>query len=205
MSSERNSRSKKHDKQNHEEDSAILTLKKLFEARFDELQKDVQLVLTQQNRFLTEIEELKKENILKNSKISELEARVDQLEQYTRLENVVISNLPIKQSTFANTVKVGTESEKEIYDPSTVKTQVVTFMKNKGIEIEEADISACHPLGRKTPNKDIIVRCVSRQTKEHIMFKVKKERVLKDEEIYISEHLTRKNMELAAIGRKLKK
>ena len=202
MSNDRNSRSRKH----QQEGSDISTLKNYFEAKFEELQNDIKQVLTQQNQFISEISELKKENTLKDAKITELESKVDQLEQYTRLENVIISNLPIKQSSFANTVKVGTQNESEIHDPTSVKKQVVTFMKSKGIEIEEADISACHPLGRKTPNRDIIVRCVSRQTKEHIMYKVKKERVLsQDEEIYISEHLTKKNMELAAIGRKLKK
>ena len=72
------------------------------------------------------------------------------------------------------------------------------------IEIRPEEISACHTLGR--PSKDgkhtVIVRFASRKSKTVTMKKGKR---LKGSGIYLNDHLTSKNSELAKSARDLKR
>lgn len=192
---------RKNSSANPDEDS---DLKKSIEC----LQKDVTKLLNQQGDFLAIIEKLEKENKQKDQHISDLELRIDNLEQYTRAENFIISNLEIKPSSYSDSIKRGTNNEITIEDDNSVENQVVDFLQKNGIAIEKSEISTCHQLGITTPKKpykDIIVRCVSRKSKAKVMYKVKKEKVLKTTNVHINDHLTKKNNELAAIGRRLRK
>lgn len=190
----------------HEEESNDTAMKKSI----DKLQNDVSQILQNQvtlERALTLIEEMKKELSEKDKHISELEDRVDHLEQYSRLENVIISNLKTKPTSFASSVKKGTPNDNDELDQKeeiSMEKQVVDFFEAHDIPISSNDIAACHPIGKK-PIKDIIVRCVSRKSKNTIMRKVKKDKVLNGTDFYINEHLTSKNQELAATCRQLRK
>ena len=195
---------------NNDEDD-ISVIKKALER----LENNQTQILKQNDEFklsLKEIENLKKENLLlqeqnkiKDRKIAELDDRVEMLEQYTRSENIVVSGLSVKTtSSFSDSVKLNTEKETEVvHDTVSVEKQLVSFFNEKNIPIKSEDISVCHPIGKK-PVRDIVVRCVSRKTTNMILFKAKKEKCLEGTDVYVSEHLTKNNLELAAIGRQLR-
>ena len=153
----------------------------------------------------------------KNDKIVQLEDRINDLEQYTRRDNLVISGLKIKKS-YSRAVRNGnrtlTRSENKPTgiptEPSTdeenqsTETQVIDFFHENGIEIENSEISACHMLKvnnqKSVPN--IVVRFVNRKSKIRLLKDGKK---LRGKKVYLNEHLTKKNEELAWQARTLRK
>ena len=172
----------------------------------DKQQTENKKLLVEHKKLLSTIETISKDNSVKDEKISELELRIDHLEQYSRSENVIISNLEIKHTSYANSLKAGTEKENFTQkEEASTENQVISFFEKNGVSLSPNEISACHPVGGKKPHRDIVMRLTNRKSKNRIMFLVKKEKVLKDIEVYVSEHLTRRNQELAAIGRRLRK
>ena len=195
----------------------------IVKQQLDTLQEDIHKILKNQNQFheiLQHIETLKKENIqlkeelaTKEARIRDLETRTDSLEQYTRSEDLIISGLNVTHRSYANTVRQNasrqqdspTEIEDTPEENQNLELQVIDFCNSKGINLKEEEISACHQLRSKKQTKDIVIRVVNRKTKSRIMKQVKTNKALKNTNIFISEHLTTKNQELAAIGRRLKR
>ena len=192
------------------------------------LQGDIQKVLrnqTQIQELLLNIETLKKENIelkadleKKDTRIRDLETRTDDLEQYTRSEDLIISGLKVNHRSYANALKLSSPSSSSsghLVSPSEIddtfdenqnlEIQVIDYLNSKGINLKEEEISACHQLRSKKQIKDIVIRVVNRKSKSRIMKQVKKHKSLKNTNVYISEHLTTKNQELAAISRRLRR
>ena len=190
----------------------ITAIKKHLES----LQKDIDKVLQKQTdiqKLILHIDELKEENTRmkaemqnKDKRIKELEIKTDSLEQYTRSEDFIISGLKTTHLSYANATKQNLPTQLEIQeDDQSLEAQVVTFLSTKGVHIKSDEISACHPLKGKKKVNDIVVRVVNRKTKARILKNVKKDRALQGTNVYISEHLTRKNQEIAAICRRLRK
>ena len=150
------------------------------------------------------IKELKQQNVEKDKKINMLEERVDQLEQYSRLNNVIVSGLPTKPRSYAKAV--GSTSRDDPEEEASVEQQVIDFMEGKGIFINSDHIEACHHLPRRekkdTPGKKeppaIILRFTNRKNKIQLM---KLWRKLEGTNVYLNEHLTKKN---ATIARQLR-
>ena len=94
--------------------------------------------------------------------------------------------------------------EAPLEEQRTLEQQVLQFMKSKNIHLESQQISACHVLPRKdrTHPPAIIVRFVNRKHKVEILRQSKK---LKNTGVYINEHLTKKNAEIARNGCILRK
>ena len=90
---------------------------------------------------------------------------------------------------------------------------MLNFLKEKDIELNPDEISAIHPLKARDPKKipPIVIRLVSRKTKDRLIrnsFKLKntaKERAESKPMVFINEHLTSKNANIARIARELKK
>ena len=83
--------------------------------------------------------------------------------------------------------------------------QVIGFLNNKlELNIKPADINACHTIKNKQREKpdNIIIRFISRKNKVEVL---KRSRKLKGTNIYINEHLTPKNNEIAKKARLLRK
>ena len=132
------------------------------------------------------------------STVETLEARVDDLEQYTRKEDIIISGLKIMKP-YSDAVKGDSD-----FSENMVENQVIQTLSNKGIQIRDTEISACHTLGKRRQDgtQNVIVRCVSRKTKVHVLKNAKK---LKGTGIYVNEHLTRRTGEIARVARDLRK
>lgn len=166
---------------------------------------DVAAVRAQQELLLGLLEEVKQlrlQNAEKDRRIMDLERRVDELEQYTRTNDVVISGIKIKPRSYARAVagNVGEPSDEET---RSVEQQVASFLQSKGIEMDLEHIEACHSLPRRSDRLPaIIMRFVNRKNKVALL---KQGRKLKGTDVFINEHLTRKNADIARKARQLKK
>ena len=144
----------------------------------------------------------------KDTKISELENRVDDLEQYTRIDDLIISGLTVRHRSYSRAVTHNndTESQNAAFDDETesVEEQLLGFLGRQAIAINKSDISACHVLKTKDQTKKppIIIRLVNRKSKINIL---KNGRRLKGTNVYINEHLSRKNANISALARQLKR
>lgn len=81
---------------------------------------------------------------------------------------------------------------------------MTAFFNNRGISINKEDIEACHPLkrGKNWGNSVIIIRFANRKNKKVLLKQGKK---LKGSNVYVNEHLTKKNADIAKMGRMLRK
>uniref|UniRef100_A0A096MAF3 L1 transposable element RRM domain-containing protein n=1 Tax=Poecilia formosa TaxID=48698 RepID=A0A096MAF3_POEFO len=151
-----------------------------------------------------EVKELKRQNVEKDEQIAFLEHRVADLEQYSRMNDVVISGLEMKPRSYAQAVTEPSITDKRDEDGGTLENQVVSFFSNKGISIDNNGIEACHPLPQK--NKGVkpatVMRFTNRKHKNELL---KQGRKLRGSNVYINEHLTKINAEIARRARFLRK
>ena len=149
-----------------------------------------------------EIKELKRQNMEKDQKISVLEKRLDDLEQYSRINDLIVSGLQTKPRSYARAATM--DALPTVSDIESLEQQVIICLGKKGIQIHTDDIEACHPLTRKNKkeNPDIILRFVNRKRKVEVL---KQGRKLKGSNVYLNEHLTRKNANIAHQARVLRK
>ena len=165
----------------------------------------------QQPMLLQLMEEVKQLHALlkaKDGKIAGLERRIDDLEQYSRMDDVIISGLRIKPRSYARAAAAANSGTD---DPSpeeqqTTEEQVIKFFESqaKPIHLDAKSIVACHPLPRKdkTAIPAIIVRFGSRKQKDELL---KQRKNLQGTDVFLNEHLTKRNAEIAKEARKLKK
>lgn len=92
--------------------------------------------------------------------------------------------------------------KKEIVD--SVEQQVVAFLQSKGMEVNSDNIEACHPLKHIDKSKPpaIILRFANRKFKNDLLRQGSK---LKGSDVYLNEHLTKCNGEIAKRARYLRK
>ena len=139
-------------------------------------------------------------------KIAELEKRLDDVEQYTRMEDVIISGLKVKPRSYARAAAAdGTVSEDApLEEQQTLEMQVIAFFNDNDIVVDQHNIAACHTLPSKDRNVKpaIIMRFANRKYKDLLLKQGKK---LKGTDVYINEHLTKKNGDIAKQARFLRK
>lgn len=168
---------------------------------------DVTAIRAQQEQLLCLMEEVKQlrlQNTAKEQRILELERRVDELEQYTRINDVIITGIKIKPRSYARAVGA-TENggEPSELETRSVEQQVASFLQNRGIEMDLDTIEACHPLPtRNTRPPAVIMRFTNRKKKVALLKQGSK---LKGTDVYINEHLTKRNADIAKKARQLKK
>lgn len=171
----------------------------------DLLFEEVTAVRRHQENLLALVEEVKTLRLqieAKNKRIVDLEWRVNELEQYSRMNDLVITGLPIKPRSYARAV-VGDNGDEPELESRLVEQQVESFLQSKGVELNLDHIEACHPLPRKSSSKPVvIVRFINRKNKIALL---KQGRKLKGTNVYLNEHLTKKNAEIAWKARDLKK
>ena len=142
----------------------------------------------------------------KDKKIRSLESRVDELEQYTRQDDLVITGLKTRHKSYARATlsePVHDSQHAPYEEMESLYDQVVSFIgDNMGVQLQENDVSICHTLPGKKETPNIVLRLTSRKAKNKILKQTKQ---LKGTNVYINEHLTKKNMSIAATARKLRK
>ncbi|KAL7383833.1 hypothetical protein ABVT39_018734 [Epinephelus coioides] len=128
------------------------------------------------------VEDVRKLNnllALKDEKIAELEKRVDELEQYIRKEDVIISGLKTTHRTYSNVIRG----------------------ESSGADLTEGENRRWRSRNGQM-ERTIILRFVNRKHKMELLKQVRK---LKDTQVYVNEHLTKRNAEIAKHARALKK
>lgn len=171
----------------------------------DFLTEEVSAVRLQQRNILELVEEVKAlriQNTEKDKRLLVLESRVAELEHYTRMNDVIITGLQVK--LFARAVAADiSESATELETYST-EQQVAAFLQSKGIELDCSSIEICHPLPRRNPSDKpaVIMRFVNRK---HKIALLKEGWKLKGTNVFINEHLTKHNADIAKKARYLRK
>ncbi|KAM3613048.1 uncharacterized protein V6R79_019378 [Siganus canaliculatus] len=173
----------------------------------DFLSEELSAVRVQQKSILELVEEVKTlriQNAEKDKRLAYLEGRVADLEQYTRMNEVIITGLRVKPRSYARAVNGDNGTENDDLEMNTTEQQVVAFLQDKGIKVDSGNIEACHPLPRRKSSETsaIIMRLVNRKHKSALL---KQSRKLKGTNVYINEHLTKQNADLARKARYLKK
>lgn len=171
------------------------------------LTEKVSDVSTQQKdllKLLDEVKHLRLLNDQKDKKIEELERRVEELEQYSRINDVVITGLNIRPRSYAKAVTSSEVDEPREQEESSAESQVVTFLQSKGIHLDSEYIEACHPLPRRSSNDTttVIMRFANRK---HKIALLRQGKLLKGTNVYINDHLIKKNGDIAKKARFLKK
>lgn len=168
--------------------------------------EELSKVAKQQRGLLDLTEEVKQLKAVikeKDKKIEELERRVDDLEQYTRMEDIVISGLETTHCTYARITAADKEGEDAPRGELCILEQpVINFFSSKDISIDSQNIAACCTIPQRRDNRSNIIRFVSRKHKHEVLKQVKK---LKGTGVYVNEHLTKRNGEIARQARILKK
>lgn len=175
------------------------------------LAEEVTTIRTQQKTILELVNEVKILKTLldeKNKRITHLENKVEDLEQYTRRNDVIVTGLKIQPRSYAHAVSSDRDRETD-QDATTMEQQVAVFLRSKGIEMDCNKIEACHPLPRRrnvgntaVKHPAIIIRFVNRKDKAALL---KQGRKLRGTNVFINEHLTKQNADLARKARNLRK
>lgn len=172
----------------------------------ESLSGNVTAVRAQQEQLLGLLEEVKQlrlQNAEKEQRIVELERRVDELEQYSRINDVVITGIKIKPRSYARAAAATESGEPSDLEAQSVEQQVASILFNKGIELDLQHIEACHPLPTRNERPPaVIMRFINRKNKAALL---KQGRKLKGTDIYMNDHLTRRNADIARKARQLRK
>ena len=145
---------------------------------------------------------------LKDKQIETLEKRIDDLEQYSRIDNVIIHGLKTRHKVWSRQItpyNANTHGENSPHEElETLEEHVVGYLNSHlHVNIQSSDISTCHTLksfknnGQNNTEK-IIIRFVNRKKKNEIQKKCKN---LRGTKVFINEHLTKRNEELAYLAR----
>lgn len=153
---------------------------------------------------MSEIKELKRQCAEKDKTMCLLECRVADLEQYSRINDVIVSGLETRSRSYARVASSVDGRESIQPDLESIEQQVTAFFNNNGIPVNNNDIEACHPLPRrnKADKPAIIIRFTNRK---HKIALLRQGRKLKGTDVYVNEHLTKKNADIARKARFLKK
>uniref|UniRef100_A0A1A8AM46 Helentron 4 helitron-like transposon replicase/helicase/endonuclease n=1 Tax=Nothobranchius furzeri TaxID=105023 RepID=A0A1A8AM46_NOTFU len=170
--------------------------------------EEISTIRKQQITILTLVEEVKTlrlQNAEKDKRVLLLETKVAELEQYTRLNYVIVSGLRIKPQTYAIAVTNTNNGQQPDEEESTSVEQqvVVTFLKTKAVEVDSCNTEACHLLSRRSNSEKqaVIIRFANRK---HKMTLIKQGKKLKGTNVYMNDHLTKQNADIARKARYLK-
>ncbi len=141
---------------------------------------------------MSEIKALKRQNEETEKRTACLECHVADLEQYTRINHIIVSGLEIRPHSCARAVKAADVGEPTEPDMESVEQQVTAFFHNKRISINNTDIKACHPPPCKNKNdKPAIIICFTNRKHKNAL--LKQGWKFRGSDVYMNEHLTKKN------------
>ncbi|KAL7371013.1 hypothetical protein ABVT39_016413 [Epinephelus coioides] len=152
---------------------------------------------------MNEFKELKKQNEEQTNKIKFLENRVSDLEQYSRMNDVIITGMTIKPQSYAKALKGVQQQDSDEHDDS-AEAQVTSFLHENDISVNRDGTEACHTIPTKNQKVKhvVIVRFANRKNKIDLLKQGSK---LKGTNVYINEHLTKANADIAKQARFLRK
>ncbi|XP_061912355.1 uncharacterized protein LOC133655823 [Entelurus aequoreus] len=173
----------------------------------DTLIEEVATIKEQQKTIMSlvvQLDQMRADNLEKDKKIAILENRVADIEQYTRINDVIITGLSIKPRSYARAVAPANGGEPAELDVISMERQVAVFMQSKDIQLDCNSIEACHLLPRRGTNDkpSVVLRFVNRK---HKIALLKQGRKLKGTNIYMNDHLTKRNADIARKARQMRR
>ncbi len=123
------------------------------------------------------------------------------------MDDVIVSGLNTRHHSYARAAAGAGDRGGEDDTPGemfSLEQQILQFFTSKDININSSTISACHALPRKDKNAKpaTIIRFVNRKDKNELLRQGKK---LRGTDVYLNEHLTKKNADIARQARALRK
>ncbi len=148
--------------------------------------------------------EMEKKLKEKDLRINGLEKRIEDLEQYPRKEDIIINGLKTTHRTYAGAATDQHGEDSPLEEQQSLESQVIQCLESQDISIERNRIAACHSLPSKDKKRapNIIIRLVNRKHKVDLMKQAKK---LKGTKVFMNEHLTKRNADIAREARMLRK
>lgn len=173
---------------NISEERLMEKIEQLFENQRDFIREEL-------SRCDERFEKLETENKLLKKEVTTLRSCIDDMEQYSRRNNVLIEGVP------------------EVKNEEPMKT-IHRIAVATGFNLTEQDIDACHRLpGKKGNTKGnlLIIKFCSRIKKTNFLIYCKTKRFKcsifggpEEENVYVSEHLTKKTVDLLKLARRLR-
>ena len=150
---------------------------------------------------------LRKENAKKDQQIKVLFGRVEELDQTNKANEVIITGMAIRHSSYASAAAASTEGDRERRGNETVESQVLSFLKDKGFNINREMVDSCYLLPRKrgeaeSGTRAVLVKFLAWKHKAALL---KQGRLLKGSRVFINENLTKGNATIAWKARELKR
>lgn len=139
-----------------------------------------------------EVKALRLQNTEKEKGLVLLETKVVKLEEYTRLNEVIVTGLRNKPQTYAQAVMAYSDNGQQPDE----EQQVVTFLKTKALKVDSSDIEACHVLPRRNNSEKQVVIIIF-ANKNHKMALIKQGKKLRGTNVYINDHLTKRDADIA--------
>lgn len=168
------------------------------------LSTHVERIVKQQGMLRTLMDQIKELKSLikeKDKTIQLLERRVEDLDQHAGLEDVIITGLETKHRSYARVTETGSGvrsggDEPPVEQQQTLESQVVEFFVSKKLPLHSNNIAACYTLPRKNARSPpaIVVKFVNGKHKIELL---RQSRQLKGSGVYVNEHLTKKNADIA--------
>ena len=177
----------------------VLSDNKKLDQQLKEIRKDNKTLLNRVGSIEKDIQ--LKDNEIKTlqKKVAVLEERADEHEQYSKRDNIIINGLkivkPFNRAAGSENATATTEPEDEwnTRDKGIMRTNIVNFARERlSIDIHDSDILDVHTLPpRDREQKGVcIIRFANRLARDRVY---QARNVVKDDNIYINEHLTPKN------------
>ena len=130
------------------------------------------------------------------------------LQQMARINDVIITGLDIKPRSYAAAAAVatedGNEDKEEPEKVGSMESQIKDFLNERDIVFDTEDIETCYFLSKKGPKgpRTILMRFANRKKKIELMRQRKK---LIETKVFLNEHLTQQNAEIAMQARKARR
>ena len=102
-----------------------------------------------------------------------LEKRIDNFQQYSKKDNLVISGLNVQHRTYVRTASNLSIDSYTVQEAGTSEENMLAFLNNHNIPIQESDISICHPLKSKGNSSFILLKCSNRKAKMDVIKSLK--------------------------------
>lgn len=199
--------------------SELKTDNKALKTTLSEIKDDNKLLITRVNSLEKLDSEKQKEIDTLKSRVIEIENTLEDFEQNSKVDNLVVTGLKIVRPYNATALLVNDQNRQEVddegkeqwsaRDKDIMLDNFIKFSKDKlEIDINRQDIADIHTLPRKDRTMDTcIVRFANRISREKVIRNRHKLKTTSRNahKIYINEHLSRKNAQIAKEARALRK
>ena len=120
---------------------------------------------------------------------------------------MLVSGLKVNHTSYSRAVAQSNSVEINdncpVAETNSCEEQVLSFLRSKSVEISKNDISICHTVKTKSNKPQIVITLNNRKAKKNRVLSQDKD--LTGTNVFINEHLTHTNAELARLARHYKR